>query len=136
MKTRMIAASLGALLSLAACAHTTHESKTTTSSTSTFTTNAPATVQITNNNMQDVDVFLDRGDEHTRLGMVTTGQTQTFNIPSNMLHAGNDLRVTVHPIGGGGDYVTDALLVHGGEKVDVVIAPIINQSRMSLQEPS
>ena len=91
--------------------------------------NAPVTLQVTNDNPQDVDVFVTSGSRSSRqrLGMVTSGQTQTFTVPSTVARA-SSFRLIVHPIGGGGDYSTGALNINPGDQVDLHVAPVVTQT--------
>src|SRR5690242_13482881 len=78
--------------------------------------NAQVTLQVTNDNPQDVDVFASSGGRgnRQRLGMVTSGQTQTFTVSPTVARASN-FRVMIHPIGGGGDYSTGQLNINPGD---------------------
>jgi len=97
--------------------------------------NAPVTLQVTNDNSQDVDVFATSGGkERHRLGMVTSGQTQSFTVPSTTMHATNTLQLIVHPIGGGGDYSTGPVSVSPGEQVQLHVAPVVNQTSYSVAQ--
>ncbi len=124
MKIGAFPAAAIALFALSACGRATNQEL------ATVDPNAPATVKITNNNQQDVDVFLERGGERLRLGMVTTGQSQTFSVPAVNVSGRSDVRIFVHPIGGGGDYVTEQLVVNAGETVDLQVAQQLPQSRV------
>src|SRR5262245_53824117 len=114
MRTHRMMVATAALLGLVACAHGNRQ-KTDEQATN---SNEPITLAVTNDNSQDVDVFVTSGGkERQRLGMVTSGQTQNFTVPSTAMHATNTLHVIVHPIGGGGDYSTGAVTVSPGEQV-------------------
>jgi hypothetical protein len=113
-----------AVLSSVACGRSTHQS-TVVSETS---PNAPVSVQVTNHNPQDVDVFAVDGDQRWRLGTVTTSQTATFQLPSTAARAGSDLRLVVHPIGGGGEYTTGRVTVSPGDEVELQVAAAIPQT--------
>src|SRR5258708_6915816 len=98
MITRTALVAAAALLSTLACGRGTKQSRMDEGVTN---NNSPVTLQVTNDNPQDVDVFVaGDGRERLRLGMVTSGQTQTFTVPSTAAHA-SSLRLQVHPIGGG-----------------------------------
>jgi len=94
----------------------------------------PVTVQVTNSHVQDVNVFAVNGGERLRLGLVTTGQTQNFQVPTSFTHGGTDLQILVHPVGGGGDYLSGKLMVSPGEEVNLNVAPVINQSSYSVSQ--
>jgi hypothetical protein len=92
----------------------------------------PITVQVTNDHMQDVDVFVVDNGVKFRLGMLTTGQTQRYPLPWGVALTGRDLRVVVHPIGGGGDFVTENFVVNPGDLVQLSIRPVLPQSSLSI----
>src|SRR2546426_5825217 len=97
------AVAASALLSGAACGRTTQNAIMTVPGAS---NTASVTMQVTNNHPQDIDVYVTDGTDRWRVGTIATGQTQNFTVPSAATHAGSDLRVLVHPVGGGGDYST------------------------------
>ena len=90
--------------------------------------NTPITVSVTNDNPQDMTVYVSDGSDRVRLGLVTTGQTQTFTVPTTAARPGSDFQVLVHPIGGGGDFSTGRMPVSPGDNVEVRIAATINQT--------
>ena len=90
--------------------------------------NTPITLSVTNDNPQDVTVYVSGGSERQRLGLVTTGQTQTFTVPAMAARPGGDFEVMVHPVGGGGDFSTGRLLVSPGDNVELRIAASMNQT--------
>src|SRR5262245_12160806 len=77
--------------------------------------NSPVTLTVTNNHMQDITVFVLAGADRMRMGTITTGQTETFTVPSVAVRSGSDFQMLVHPIGGGGDYATDRVTVSPGD---------------------
>jgi hypothetical protein len=113
-----------ALFGMLACAHGNKQSN----SQSNINNNAPVTIQVTNDNPQDVDVFVSSGEgQRQRLGTVTSAQTQSFTVPASAAHS-NGMRLFVHPIGGGGDYSTGALTITPGDQVDLRVAPVVRQT--------
>ena len=96
-------------------------------------TSAPAVVNVTNNNMQDVEVFLNQSKFVQRLGSVGTGQVGTLEIPVRELKNRNDITLTVKLVGGApsnGSYVTQPLLVHPGDEFNLTVAPVLEHSRL------
>ena len=90
--------------------------------------NTPISLSVTNDNPQDVTVYVSGGQDRVRLGLVTTGQTQTFTIPTSVARPGSDFQVLVHPIGGGGDFTTGRMHVSPGDNVEVRVAASMSQT--------
>jgi hypothetical protein len=135
MKARtLIAVALvsGAVLGGMACGSTAKQNSV--STVPTASNQAPITMQITNDHPQDVDVYVTDGGDRLRLGTVSTGQTQTFTVPAAATHAGSQLRVVVHPIGGGGDFSTGRVLVSPGDEVNLTVTPAIEQTMFSVSQ--
>ena len=91
-------------------------------------------VNVTNNNMQDVEVFLNQSKFVQRLGSVGTGQVGTLEIPVRELKNKNDITLTVKLVGiapSTGSYVTQPLLVHPGDEFNLTVAPVLEHSRLS-----
>ena len=128
-RTLSWAAGLVAAATVFGCSHGTRQARTTD-----LSNREPITVQVTNSHVQDVDVFARDGSERLRLGLVTTGQTQTFTIPPTFTRGGADLQIEVHPVGGGGDYLSGRLMVSPGQAINLNVAPVINQSSYSVSQ--
>jgi len=97
-------------------------------------TDTPAVVNVTNNNMQDVEVFLNQSKFVQRLGSVGTGQVGTLEIPVRELKNKNDITLTVKLVGNApssGSYVTQPFLVHPGDEINLIVAQVIENSRIS-----
>lgn len=78
---------------------------------------APATVKVANYNWMDVNVYAVQGGTRVRLGTVTTMGTGTFHLPARFLAQSNSVRLMVDPIGSAEGYITDGILVHGGQQI-------------------
>ena len=72
-------------------------------------------MQVDNGSIFDVRIFVVRGSEHVRLGVVTSGATVEFPIPGAML--GRELSFYAEPIGSSARQRTDALYVRPGQQV-------------------
>ena len=134
MTNRMLiaAAAVSAVLSGAACGGTTRQNAVTTVPAASSV--APVTIQVTNNHPQDIDVYLTDGQDRWRVGTIATAQTQTFTVPSAATRGGTDLRVLIHPIGGGGNYSTGRVAVSPGDEVQVTVAPAIGQTSFTVSQ--
>jgi len=79
-------------------------------------------VQVTNNNWQDMHVYASvSGSPLRSLGMVTAMGSDELLVPADLAAVGNDLRVIADPIGGNGLYESQTLLVNPGSKVVMVL---------------
>ncbi len=92
----------------------------------------PTILRVTNNNTSDVDVYVSSGGDRRRLGMVVTGNTETFEIPRYLVGRSSTLQVSVRRIGGGGTYTTSVPL-SAGQELDVNVAPVLYQSSVLVQ---
>ncbi len=79
---------------------------------------APATVRVTNNNWADMNVYLVRGTARFRLGTVSSMSTQIFRVPAGAMGGVGGLRLLADPIGSSNGFLTPAVHVSAGERVD------------------
>lgn len=86
----------------------------------------PAYVVVENSHWQDVVVYADHLGSRTRLGMVSSMDTERLRLPAR-LRNGPDLRLVLDPIGGGAPWVSPRVRVQGGEAVRVDV-----QNQLSL----
>lgn len=96
---------------------------------------APASavaVEVANSNWSDVTVYADVDGQSQRLGMVTTNQTATFELPATMAGASN-VRLRIEPIGSTDSFTTDALVVGPGDAVHLKVGNALRQSSWSIQ---
>jgi hypothetical protein len=84
---------------------------------------APAsTVTVTNHNWSTVNVFLLSGGIRHRLGSVNSHRSQRFEIPRSAIRPDGGVRLVVDPVGGDGEFVTDAFRVTPGQVVRFDVA--------------
>jgi len=91
-------------------------------------------VNVINNNMQDVEVFLNQSKTVQRLGTVGTGQTATLEMPAAGLKNRNDVTVTVKLIGTKANtpsWTSQQLLIHPGDEFNLTVAPFLEHSRLN-----
>ena len=134
MKSRLLiaAALAGSAILSGACGRTATQNQVT--EVPSASNRAPITVQVSNSHQQDIDVFVAQGSDRWRLGTVTSAQTQQFTVPDAATHAGSQIRLVIHPIGGGGDYSTGAVTVAPGDEVDITVAASLNQTSFSVSQ--
>lgn len=92
-------------------------------------THVPDTVFVVVKNRYRLDVNVYALYMSTRqfLGVVTTNNTSEYAVRGNVA-AGTNFRVLADPIGGGGGYVTDQILVRKGDVVEVTVQDPLAQS--------
>ncbi len=82
---------------------------------------AEAVVHISNQNWQDIDVYVIRPGVKQRLGMVTSMGALAFKLSDTMLAGSSGVRLLISPIGGGGDYVTPEIPLIQGQTLDLEV---------------
>ena len=89
----------------------------------------PDTVFVVVNNRYRLDVNVYALYMSTRqfLGVVTTNRTGEYALRGGVA-VGTNFRVLADPIGGGGSYVTDEILVRRGDVVEVTVQDPLAQS--------
>lgn len=92
---------------------------------------APVALEVTNDNPLDIVVYLRVGEERRRLGMVTTGQTASFELDPATLRGFSDVRIVVDPIGEGVEYTSDRLMVGPGEAIQVRVGATLQRTTVS-----
>ncbi|MGH7563970.1 MAG: hypothetical protein ACREK5_06070 [Gemmatimonadota bacterium] len=86
----------------------------------------PVSVQVTNHNYLDVNIYTVAGSTTDRLGTVTTNSEVTFELPRYLPLSGG-VRFLVDPIGSSDAYLSDDVLVSPGDVIQLVV-----QSRLGL----
>lgn len=78
-------------------------------------------VRVENQNLLDMTVYIVRGSQRVRLGMVTGLSTRVFVIPESLLRGANSVRFLADPIGSRQTPVSQEMLVLPGDEVEIVI---------------
>ncbi len=94
---------------------------------------SPAVVHISNENWQDIDVFVVRPGAKQRLGMVTSMGAMVFKLSSEMLAGTSGVRLLISPIGGGGEYITPEIPLIEGQTLDLEVENSIGMSSYSVR---
>lgn len=84
---------------------------------------AEVAVTVENQNFLDADVFIVRGGQRIRLGMVPGLSSRVLMVRPELIGYGQDVRFEVHPIGGRGDPLTETISVRPGDVVHLTIPP-------------
>ena len=81
------------------------------------------TVLVVNQNWLDMNVYVMRSGERIRLGTVSGGRTQRFELPRNLIFGITSLRFMVDPIGSSRTGVSYDIPVSAGDEVTLTIPP-------------
>jgi hypothetical protein len=84
---------------------------------------AEAFVRVENRSMLDMTIYVVRGAERRRLGLVNALSTQTLTIPSVLVNGSGVLRFQADPIGGNRTPVSEEIFVRDGDVVQLIIPP-------------
>jgi hypothetical protein len=84
---------------------------------------AEVAVSVDNRNFLDADVFIVRGTQRIRLGMVPGLSSRALMVRPELIGYGQEVRFEVHPIGGRGDPLTETISVRPGDVVRLTIPP-------------
>ena len=84
---------------------------------------AEAFVRVENRSMLDMTIYVVRGAERRRLGLVNALSTQTLSIPSVLVNGSGVLRFQADPIGGSRTPVSEEIFVRDGDVVQLIIPP-------------
>lgn len=78
------------------------------------------TLDVENHNWSDMAVYsVVHGTRH-RLGTVSTAGHEVFRLPSTVVGT-RGVQILLRPIGGGGQFLTDQIMVNPGEKIELRI---------------
>jgi hypothetical protein len=84
---------------------------------------AEVAVSVDNQNFLDADVFIVRGGQRIRLGMVPGLSSRVLMVRPELIGYGQDVRFEVHQIGGRGDPLTETISVRPSDVVHLTIPP-------------
>jgi len=92
------------------------------------TPQANVLVTVSNQNVNDVDVFAIVNGQRQRLGTVVSQGSGNFEIPWDRIGPASGVSLIVTPIGGAGAYRTGKLTLQPGSQVAVSVAPVLLNS--------
>ena len=91
----------------------------------------PISLEVTNENWLDVDVFVVRGTSRYRLGTVGGNGSATLSIPASVVVHG-EFQLMADPIGSKDVYVTDRIAVAQDQMVQLTLAPRMRMSSFAV----
>jgi hypothetical protein len=90
-------------------------------------------LNVRNDNSRDMDVYVVSQGLGTRLGTVTAVSSARFTLDASYFPTSGDFRIVATPIGGNGRASSGNLIVHGGQRIDFTIAPLLRASSASVR---
>ncbi len=84
---------------------------------------AEVAVNVDNQNFADMNVFIVRGGQRIRLGMVPGLTTRILMVRPELIGYGTEVQFELHPIGGRGNPVTETISVRPGDVIQLTIPP-------------
>ncbi len=84
---------------------------------------AEVAVNVDNQNFADMNVFIVRGGQRLRLGMVPGLTTRILMVRPELIGYGTEVQFEVHPIGGRGNPLTETMSVRPGDVIQLTIPP-------------
>ena len=82
-----------------------------------------AVVQVENQRMSDVNVFVLNGGTKLRLGRVGAKRTAQFTIPSGVVSRAREVEFLAESLSGGSPAVSQRIWMAPGERVRLVLSP-------------
>jgi hypothetical protein len=125
-RTQTVWALLLSMLVLFGCASHHRSSQTTAAS-----VNTPVDLEVENHNWSDIVIYLVRGTQRQRLGMVNALGKTVFTFPYRRLGTGGDARFSAHVIGGGG-YTSETVLVQPGQSLKWTLESDLARSSLAV----
>jgi hypothetical protein len=84
---------------------------------------AETAVTVDNQNFLDMDVFLIRGGQRLRLGMVPGLSSRMLMVRPEVIGYGTEVQFELHPIGGRGNPLSETISVRPGDVIHLTIPP-------------
>jgi len=84
----------------------------------------PVTLDVTNTNSMDVDVYVMFDGFSSRMGTVSTAQTTSFEVPKPALQSVGGLRVVIDPIGSRVGFISERINgIEPGSTINFQVTP-------------
>ena len=80
-------------------------------------------IEVDNQALADMTVYVFRGSQRVRLGMATGLRRSTFTLPQGIVFGTTTLRFQADPVGGSATPISEAISVTEGETVVLRIPP-------------
>jgi hypothetical protein len=90
-------------------------------------------LEVENHNWSDIVIYLMRGDQSHRLGLVTAVSTAHFAFPYRHLRTGGNARLRAHAVGGPQAVTSENLLVQPGQWIKWTLESDLRRSFLALR---
>ena len=124
---RTLCAALWITLSALACHHRPDD---TTTTNTVPDPNRPVLVEIESHFQGDVVIYLMRGSQRERLGMVSGLSGAAFTFPYRKLGTSGSTRLLAYPIAGAAAYASDPLYIQPGQSVKWTLEADLSRSNL------
>ena len=124
---RNLGTALWIMLASLACHHRTDEQAGQTTATD---ANTPVLVEIENHFQGDVVIYLVRGNQRERLGMVTALGGTSFTFPYRRLGTSGSSRLLAYPIAGASAWASDPLYIQPGQSLKWTLEAELSRSSL------
>ena len=94
--------------------------------------NTPVLLEVENHYQGDVVIYLMRGNQRDRLGMVTALSKATYTFPYRRLGLTGNTRLLAYPIAGRSAYASDPLLVQPGQSISWTLEGDLDRSSLAV----
>ncbi len=102
------------ILLLGSCTSSTHKAE--------RQTGPKTKVKVENDNKLDMTIFVLRGGQRIRLGLVPSYTSRSFTLPDNVVVNATSIRLLANPVGGRGNPISEEFNVFRGQTIEMVIA--------------
>jgi hypothetical protein len=89
-------------------------------------------IEVESHFMGDVVIYLVRGSDRQRIGMVTALSTAEFSIPWRRLTSSEGNRLLAYPIAGRAAYASDPLVLQPGQSIKWTLESDLNRSSLAV----
>jgi hypothetical protein len=84
---------------------------------------AEVAVTVENQNFADMDVFIVRGGQRVRIGMVPGVSSRILMVRPELIAYGTEVRFEMHPIGGRRNAISETITLSPGDVIRLTIPP-------------
>jgi hypothetical protein len=96
---------------------------------------APVIVEVESSHFNDVAIYLILDGAWMRLGEVRIGRREEFTLPRQAAEAARGFRLLLDPIASTAAFLTDAIYVMPGDRVELDVASTLRMSSWSVRSP-
>lgn len=89
-------------------------------------------LQIANHNWSDVEIYVVRDGQPSRIGVATAATSASFMLPWRMLGQGGEIRLYGRPIGGQGQAFSESVIVQPGQWVEWTLEDDLDRSAIGV----